>query len=181
MVYDKINRTIITERLHLRPFTLDDLVSTNEYAGDSENTKFMSTLPYKTINQTEKFIINAIMEWENETPQYYEFAVMFGDKHIGAVFLYDINEYEDGMCGIGWIIRNEYQGKGYATEAAKALSDFAFNILKIRKLVSHCDNRNEASISIMIKIGLSFDCDNGERYYEKNGEKARELMYSLVR
>lgn len=80
---------------------------------------------------------------------------------------------------LGWILNKNYWGKGYGTEVAMAVKDFAINDLKVFTLVAHCDYRNSASRNVMEKIGLRLIKDNGVRQYPKTAETARELMYSL--
>ena len=56
---------IYTDRLMLRPFTLNDLESTHLYAGDIDNSKYMIYLPNETKEQTEKFLHRVICEMRN--------------------------------------------------------------------------------------------------------------------
>ena len=87
---------------------------------------------------------------------------------------------EKNVGEFGWIINKQYWKKGYATEAALAIKDFAIKELKVSKLIATCDSRNSNSYKLMEKIGLGLESDNGTRTYPKNGETAKELMYSLI-
>ena len=80
---------------------------------------------------------------------------------------------------IGWIISRNYHGRGYVAEAAKAVLDFAFSHLNVKRVIATCDYRNTVSIKIMEKIELSLERSDGVRKL-KNGEEAQELMYSLA-
>lgn len=64
---------------------------------------------------------------------------------------------------LGWILNKNYWRKGYGTEAAMAVKDFAINDLRVFALIAHCDYRNSASRNIMEKIGLRLIKDNGVR------------------
>ena len=172
----KTDLTISTKRLLLRPFALTDLGSAHAYAGDAENSKYMLFLPNETIADTEKFLRYAAKEWEKDLPRAYEFAIVLEGRHIGAV---SVEIDEKGQEGeMGWVLHSGYQGKGYATEAAKALSDFAINELKVTKLVAHCDFRNTASKKVMENIGMALISDDGVRTY-RDGETAKECEYGL--
>ena len=171
--------TIRTARLALRPFELGDLRTTHAYASDKANTEYMMHLPNGTIQETEQFLCHVIDEWGKDNPQEYEFAVVIDGKHIGAAA---VSLSDDGREGeLGWIIRKEYQGKGYGTEAAKAVLDFAFEKLKVKKVTARCDLRNESSQRVMQKIGLVFENDERMRRYKGSGEDVREVMYSLIK
>ena len=85
------------------------------------------------------------------------------------------------MGELGWIIHRAYQGNGYATEAAKAVMHFALDKLYVKKTVAYCDHRNERSVGVMRKIGLTLERDDGVRRYRDSDEDVRELMYSYER
>lgn len=167
---------IKTERLLLRPLNLSDLESIHEYASDKENTIYMYHLP-REINETSEFLYSVTKEWEKETPSFYEFAIELDGIQIGSVSVYLSDNCDSG--DLGWILNKKYWHKGYATEAAMALKDFALNILQVKRLVANCDYRNIASSRVMEKIGLKLENDNGIRVYPQKNETARELTYSL--
>ena len=170
--------TVETERLVLRAFELTDLESTHEYASDKENTEYMMFLPNDTKGETEQFLKRVVAEWQKNSSQCCEFAIILDGRHIGAVSL-SLSEdaYE---CELGWIISKDYQNRGYATEAAKAALDIAISRLNVKKIVAFCDYRNVPSCRVMQKIGLSLECDKGTRRYRGSNEDIKELKYSLM-
>ena len=166
-----------TERLLLRPLNIADLKTVHEYASDIENVRFMMRLPNETIEETADFLTRVTQEWEKNEPTFYEFAVVLNGLQIGAVSVYADGKKEEGE--LGWILNKNYQRKGYAYEAARAVIDFAFNVLRLKKLVAQCDYRNVSSYRLMEKLGLKCESDDGTRFYSKRNETARELTYSL--
>ncbi len=58
---------------------------------------------------------------------------------------------------IGWRLSAKHWGKGYAPEAAHAVLDYAFNVLKFPEVVSFTSMTNTNSIRVMEKIGLKHD------------------------
>ena len=172
--------TIQTERLTLRPFTMRDLKTTHAYASDPENTPYMMNLPNKRRKETKQFLRSVIAEWEKDPPRRYEFAMIFNGKHIGAVSLHNIDE-SGRECELGWIIHKAHWNKGYATEAARAVMDFARG-LGVTYFYAHCDARNGASFRVMEKLGMSLESETvgWGRYKHGPMEEARELKYSNV-
>ena len=61
---------------------------------------------------------------------------------------------------VGYHVRAEMQGRGYATEAAAACRDFARNILEAAHLVAIIHPDNTASRGVAEKIGLKFEEDD---------------------
>ena len=168
---------IKTERLLLRPMNISNLEVVHEYASDKENTKYLRFGSNDTIAETTEFLSGITKEWEKDSPDFYEFAIVLDGIQIGAVCVYLDEKHESGE--FGWILNKKYWGNGYATEAALALKDYVVKELKVKRLIAHCDARNTASARVMENIGLKLESDNGIRVYFKRNETARELMYSI--
>ncbi len=168
---------LTTKRLLLRPLSLTDLKTVHEYASDIENTTYMLWLPNDTEEETEAFLRDVDTEWKQPHPSFYEFAIVLDGLQIGAV---SICLDETGTQGeIGWILNKKHWNKGYVTEAAEAIVDFARNDLKLEKIIAQCDWRNTPSAKVMEKLGMTLVDSNGQRTYAKRDETARELTYIL--
>ena len=55
---------------------------------------------------------------------------------------------------IGWWLHCDFRGYGYATEAAKLISHWCLNIVKVAQVTSHCLAENSASLRIMNRLGM---------------------------
>ncbi len=166
-----------TNRLIFRPMHTLDFEAVHAYASDIENSQYMIYLPNKTEEETKAFLTLVTTQWQKECPSLYEFAIILNGKLIGGVSVSMNDQRTEGE--LGWILNKEYWGKGYATEAAMAIKDFAINELKATVLVAHCDYRNAASCRVIEKIGFTLVSDHGERQYVKTGQIARELVFSF--
>ena len=169
--------TIRTDRLLLRPLCLSDLKTVHEYACDSENTKYMLFLPNTTEQETEDFLSSVEQEWQQEHPSFFEFAIVLDGIQIGAVSI-SLGELTN-QGEIGWILNKKYWNRGYVSEAAKAVLDFAKTQLHLQRVIAQCDWRNIASAKVMQKIGMRLSDENGTRTYVKREETARELTYMI--
>ena len=163
-----------TNRLTLRPLSTNDLTTTHRYASDLDITKFMYYLPNHNIGETLAFLHDAEVEWSKANPEFYEFAICLDGYHIGAVSLshIDNDRYE-----LGWIVDKQYQGHGYATEAAQELVKLA-KTLGAKQIIAHCDTRNLASRRVMEKLSMKLVVEQNRRYRDERGA-AREYMYAL--
>lgn len=175
---DKLHRSefIATERLLLRPLKATDIDTVHLYASDIDITRYMMNLPNNTIEESQQFIDNAVKEWSKPSPEFYEYAIVLDGFQIGGVCLYLTKDRTQGE--LGWILNSDYHGKGYATEAARAMIELAKK-LGLKEVFAHCDSRNKASEKVMQRIGMAMEYDNGTRYYEKKNETAGEYKYSL--
>lgn len=177
-IVEKLNNfsLILTDRLVLRPLCINDVNTVHLYASDRDITRYMMSLPNDNIDESRKFVVEAVAEWQKKSPDYYEYAVVMDDFQIGGVCLYLTEDRKQGE--LGWILNPAYHGKGYAVEAAKAMIELA-RYLGLETVFARCDSRNKASEKVMQRLGLTLEYDNGTRYYEKKNETAGEMKYSM--
>jgi RimJ/RimL family protein N-acetyltransferase len=166
---------IRTERLVLKPLGTQFLDSTNEYALDPENTRMMIFLPHKDSDETVEYLKRVEEEWDKEKPEFCEFAVMLGDKHVGTV---DIGLSEEGS-ELGWIINRRYQGQGIAYEATKAMMDHFAHNFGVKHFTAHCDTMNKPSYSLMEKLGMKRTGEYGGRRNRFAQNDTSEYLYEL--
>jgi RimJ/RimL family protein N-acetyltransferase len=127
--------------------------------------------------QTDDILKAAYTEMLNgclENPEQWEWyaiwmIVLKDGTHIGELCFKGLNS--NGIVEIGYGILKKYQGKGYATEAVKAISNWAFQKSKIFSIEAETDDKNIASKKVLEKCGFVFTGKNG-----KEG-----LLYKLTR
>jgi len=62
----------------------------------------------------------------------------------------------DGVVEIAYGVVPDYQGKGYATEAAQALVAYAFSSGKVRVVRAHTFAKSNASTRVLAKCGFQY-------------------------
>lgn len=145
------NIRIKTERLLLRPLTVADANDVFEWVSDERVARYMVYTTYTDIEQ--------VKEWLNfvcqDTSTYnFGFERILDGKLIGSGDI-GLNQ-KSGYWGIGYNLRYDCWGMGYATEAAKAMINYASEKLGAEKFASsHCE-ANVASGNVMKKCGLHF-------------------------
>jgi RimJ/RimL family protein N-acetyltransferase len=91
-------------------------------------------------------------------------------NHGFGLYLVKLKETGDsiGMCGlikrptlddvdIGYAFLPKYWSKGYAVESARAVKEYAKNVIGLDRLVAIVDPTNEGSIRVLEKIGLTYE------------------------
>jgi ribosomal-protein-alanine N-acetyltransferase len=92
-------------------------------------------------------------------------------KMIGHLFFKQIEPIEFSTWELGYIFNPEYQRKGYGSEAAKTLVDYAFNILPIHRIMARCDPQNIASWKLLEKVGFLREAHFRQyAYFQKNSQ-----------
>lgn len=168
---------IHTPRLTLRPASMTQLHSTHAYAGDLENTRFMMFLPYVDLAETAEALRAAEFEWRKDAPERYEFAVFLEENHIGGITLYMQEDRTEAE--LGWVLHKAYWRRGYVTEAALAVMEFARG-MGVTRIFACCDSENVASWKTMEKLGMQLVKADGVRTNRSMGEEVRrELTYEV--
>lgn len=60
---------------------------------------------------------------------------------------------------LGWLLYDGHEGRGYVTEAARAMRDWAFGTLGLASLVSYVDPANSRSCAVAERLGAVLDPD----------------------
>lgn len=148
--------TFETERLLLRPRTLDDLEACLAMDRDPEVTKFVPG-PWNDPEKHRAFVLERITADYREGFGYWSvFERTSPDDFLGWILLLHAeNDWQDAE--IGWRFRREIWGRGYATEAAYAIHDHAFSNVGVASLQAEIDSRNIASAKVAEALGMSFE------------------------
>ncbi len=168
---------ILTERLALTPIDTGFLDSTFAYASDPENTRLMMFMPLSDLDETRKYLEYFEAEWQKPNPVYCEFAILLDGVHIGEVGVDFLNGPD--IAELGWVLHPDHHGHGYATEAARAVIDYAVKRFKANHFIAHCDAENAASQSVMHKLGMKLTDTTGTRKNRASDETRVEYTYEL--
>ena len=170
-----------TERLIMRKFTEDDFAAIHSYGSSAENTVYMLFGP-NSEEQTMDYIKSAISRAEAEPIVDYIYAVILKEsgKLIGCG---DIN-ISDDKGELGWIIHRDHWKCGYCTELGKELMRFAFEELKLRRLIARCDADNIGSYRVMEKLGMRREghfFDVRPPHKQSDRQFGDELLYAILK
>ena len=149
-----------TERLILRTFKEADFAP---MLAINQDPKVMEYFPALQGEEETKALINHINEHQNQHG-YSLYAVELKEtsEMIGFVGLMhpSFEAHFTPAIEIGWRLASTHWSQGYATEAAKAVLEYAFNVLSLTKVVSFTSEINMPSRRVMEKIGLIHDPNN---------------------
>lgn len=145
---------IETERLILRSITLDDAEACFSWNSDERVTKFMSYSTITDISQTVEWIKSTLADTDEWN---WAFALKEENKVIGTGCIGPDRVIKD-YWSIGYNLHYDYWYKGYCTEAMRAIIDFAYNELGVKKICSQHAVDNPRSGRVMEKCGLKFFC-----------------------
>ena len=148
--------TIETERLTLRPFTLDDASDVQRLAGDRDIASTTAKIPHPYEDGMAEEWIGTHQE-RFDRGELVNFAVTHREQGflIGTIGLV-INK-QDESAEMGYWVGKPYWNRGYCTEAAQAVLKYGFKILGLNRIHANHMTRNPASGRVMQKIGMKHE------------------------
>jgi RimJ/RimL family protein N-acetyltransferase len=155
MAYLAIDGSIETDRLILRKPTSNDAGALGAIFGDPDVMRsYGKGDPYDRDRMTE-----ALAEIERHYVRYGYGAQAIALKNTGAlVGLSGLQRARNSPCvQIGWALAKEAWRKGYASECGVALLEYGFATLGLGRIEANTISHNEAAISLIRKIGMTYE------------------------
>lgn len=140
-----------TERLILRNFDINDAAQLFELNANPKVLQFTGDKVFSDVNEAQNFI-KAYDHYKKFG--FGRWAVIRKKDHafLGWCGLKQHDTYVD----LGFRLKETYWNKGYATEAAQACIEYAFNHLQLTELICRVSKDNKASIRVIEKLGMNF-------------------------
>lgn len=147
---------IETRNLILRPFTPSDSNKVYEMSLEDGMKKWIPDQVYADENETRGVLEFLISCYEKPDPKVKPFVLGIELKGTGELIGHaGLSPIGDGV-EIGYAIEDKNQGKGYATEALKAISEYAISHFCLQNIIGVVDSMNTGSLRVLEKAGYKF-------------------------
>lgn len=168
-----------SERLLVRPMQLDDAPSLFKFWSDPMVTKHMNIEAFTDISQAQEMIVLLQKLFTENKAIRWTILLKDSNEIIGSIG-FNYLDYENERAEIGYDLGYSYWGKGYATEAIRAVTSYGFESLHLNRVEAKVDPDNLNSIKVLKK--LRFVEEGKLRQYEKsNGKFVDLIMLSMLR
>ena len=108
------------------------------------------------------------------------FAITDNDDLVGGIGLTVQRGARRRAAEVGFWVAEAQWGKGIATEALRAFTDYAFSRFDLIRLFAYVFEGNVASARVLEKVGFTYE-GTLESSIVKNDEVYGELVFALVR
>lgn len=169
---------IHTDRLTLRPHTLDDAESLQAIYGLPEVARFLLDEPWTAdlaATKTAERIPKTDLAGETGA---LALVIELEGAVIGDVMLW-LTDRERGVAEIGWVLDPAHSGHGFAREAASALLDIAFEVAALHRVAAQMDARNEGSAKLAESLGMRREAHLRQDWWSK-GEWTDTVIFGLL-
>jgi RimJ/RimL family protein N-acetyltransferase len=169
-----------TPRLILRPYTHADAERITELLQDPEIHRWTSSIPYPyTIEHAHDFL--AKRAEADTTGESFTWGITRREDGtlFGAMGLHEVRPDLE-RAELGYWIGEDFRGAGYATEAARRVVSWCFEVGEFHRIQAQYLPGNEASAGVMRNIGMR---EEGllRGYGAKNGEYMDVYLQAILR
>lgn len=143
-----------TERLTLREISLNDI---RELSKILQNPKSM--LPWHELFTNQElcnWIVNNIEQYNRYNTGYLAVIRKNDKKFIGIIRIIKVHTKKSKFYELGYILKNQYQKQGYATEGIRRCIKYISEKLKIQEVYSCTNTSNHQSQKLINSLGFKF-------------------------
>jgi RimJ/RimL family protein N-acetyltransferase len=170
-----------TERLVLRPYRPVDAAALFEAVEESRGRLRLWldwVDEFRTPEHARYYVSGAAHDWARRHDLFFGLFDA-GGSYLGNAGLHNI-DWSLRSFEIGYWLREGAVGHGYAQEAVRRLTRFAFEELAANRVEIRCDPRNERSRRVAERLGFVFEgCLRNSRQ-DPQGRPRDTAVYALV-
>jgi ribosomal-protein-alanine N-acetyltransferase len=167
-----------TKRLRLRAFRASDIEAMHALYADADNLRYWSTPPSANLGATRR-----AMRWHlvYRPRQYVIWAVEESkSRKVIGMINYHHRNLREKRVDVGWMILPQQQGKGYMTEAGRALLRHLFDDLGVHKVEALIERANKPSAALAKRLGFRLEGGPIRDRWSVNGKWHSVMLYGLI-
>jgi RimJ/RimL family protein N-acetyltransferase len=178
---DRVSWPSRTDRLTLRPATLDDLEPTWQFRRLESVSRWITRAPgsleeYRTeFEDADRLASTLVVRLDGE---------VIGDLMLRVEDAWAQAEIAEQARGVqaelGWVLHPDRAGHGYATEAVRELIRICFEDLGLRRVTADCFAANEGSWRLMERVGMRRELHTVRESLHRSGQWLDGLGYALL-
>lgn len=159
---------IRTERLELRPLEPGDLDAVHAYQSREDVCRYLLYEPRDRETLAAKLDEWAARRSIEHEGDFLQLAVIRREDGVlvGEIY-FVLKSVADASAEIGWVFSPDHGGRGYATEAARAMLGIAFGHLGLHRVFANLDPRNETSARLCRRLGMRHEAHHVEDMWFK--------------
>lgn len=150
-------KVLTTDRLILRPLTLDDAQSVfDNWACDDEVTKYLTWHTHQSVDDSIAYLTMCVDGYN--APDYYQWGIVLKDtgQLIGNISV--VKNVAQLIAQLGWVLGRAWWGRGIMPEAAREVIRYLFDEVGFKRIIAKHDTNNHKSGRVMQKVGMRYEC-----------------------
>lgn len=167
-------KTLVSERLILRPLKQSDLEAFNRYSKKPNIGPNAGWKPHQSLEESE-----AILKMMIKEDEVWGITLKTSDELIGTIGLH-VRNFDNAILNqkeIGYVLDDIHWGKGYMTEAVMKVLDYAFLDVELDFVLCGHALTNDRSRRVIEKVGFTHTHHEDRDHYD--GTKIQIKMYQI--
>ncbi|RZL47868.1 MAG: N-acetyltransferase [Pedobacter sp.] len=144
---------LTTERLSLRQLSIADQEHIFALRSNKAINKYLDRKPSETIEDAIQFIKIINDNLKKNISVYWAIHSIEANNLVGTICLFNFSN-KNNCCEIGFELMPKFQGKGIMKEAASIVINYAFQTLRVQKIVAFAHHKNQNSIKLLTKFNF---------------------------
>ena len=146
-----MNYFLSTTRLELRPVQIGNVELFHELCADTHVRHFLFDERVISVEEARAIVEQSVRSFEERG---YGLWLVFSRESAKLIGFGGLLQSSDESPNLIYGVHPDFWGNGFATEAAKALLDFAFDTLGLDSVKADVDEPNVMSVRILEKLGM---------------------------
>jgi RimJ/RimL family protein N-acetyltransferase len=171
---------LATDRVHLRPYTPEDLDPLYDMFRREDVCRYLRWEPMD-LDAARTLLERRLKQGQIGAPGE-GLLVAAEERSTGRMigeFMLQVTDEEHHQGEIGWSLHPDAHGKGYATEGARELLRLGFEEVGLHRIAAEGDPRNAASLRVMERLGMRREAHFRENEYLK-GEWTDAVVFAIL-
>ena len=169
---------IETKNLILESFTIQDAEELFKIRSDDRVTKYLDRDNHKTVQESKTMIQMMIQSYKDKGGINWIIRKKASFEVAGYIGFWNLIR-ENVRAEIGYVLKPEYWGKGYMSEALLKVLEYGFNEFKLHSILANVNPQNKRSIKILEKFGFKKEAHFREDFLY-NGKYLDSEIYCLL-
>ena len=175
-----MDSTILTERLNIRRLELPDSEAVFQYRSDPLISRYQNWEP-ESVGEIQSFIAGLDKICMDTPGQWYQLGLCVrGSGELAGDCGIHVQVHDPRQVEIGITLARGFQGRGFATEALRAVLGHLFSTLGKHRVFGSVDPRNAPSLALLERVGMRREAHFVESLWFKGGW-ADDVIYAMLR
>ena len=159
---------------------MDDWSAVHQYGSDPEVMKGLSLFP-NTKDRSREVVDDYVAAQTQEPRTRYELAITLAGtgELIGGAGIRIVSP-RNREASMGYVLRRDSWGKGYATEVAREILRIGFEILEAHRVFATVTTGNIGSIRVLEKLGMTREGMHRQSFWSPPHASWRDIFYYAI-
>lgn len=155
------------KKICFKPLSLRDAKEIHSFTSDEEVARFIGWPLMNTMEETCEHIGTMLKNEAAGTHLYASIALKENSRIIGTAMIFSLNR-KAGHAEIGYVLHQDYWGRGYGTEMVALIDRYAFEVLKLHKLYARVVHANIPSARVLENNDYELEGRLKDHYFIEN-------------